>query len=64
MQKHVLLTFVGLILAIALVAWLRPATAGGVTLVGATAMLFTISVGSLFIRNRPKVTQRREQDTR
>jgi FtsH-binding integral membrane protein len=54
LQKHVILTFVGLVLAIVVVAWIRPNTAGGVTLLGALAMLSTIAVGSLFIRARPK----------
>ena len=59
MQKHVILTFVGLVLAIAVVAWIRPNTTGGVTLLGALAMLSTIAVGSLFIRARPKPPAKR-----
>ena len=62
MQRHVILTFIGVVLAIALVAWVRPETAGGTTFLVVIILLAVNAVGAIvgLMRKRP-VRQSRDQ---
>ena len=53
MQKHAILTAVGLLLSILAVAWLEPNSAGGTTFVVVFLLLVVNSLGAIVIRARP-----------
>ena len=52
-QKHAILTAVGLLLAIVAVAWLEPNSAGGTTFVVVFLLLVVNALGAILIRARP-----------
>ena len=54
MQKHALLTVVGLVLAAAAVAWVQPNTNGGTTFIVVIIVMFVNAVGVVAIRSRSK----------
>jgi TRAP-type uncharacterized transport system fused permease subunit len=53
MQKHAILTAVGLLLSILAVAWLEPNSAGGTTFVVVFLLLVVNALGAIVIRARP-----------
>ena len=55
MQRHIILTFIGVVLAIALVAWVRPETAGGTTFLVVIILLAVNAIGAIvgLMRKRP-----------
>ena len=52
-QKHAILTAVGLFLSILAVAWLEPNSAGGTTFVVVFLLLVVNALGAILIRARP-----------
>ena len=50
MQKHIVLTFVGVLLAIGLVAWIQPLSTGGTTFIVVVTLLAVNAVGALVLR--------------
>jgi hypothetical protein len=52
MQKHALLTLLGLILAALAVAWLRPNAIGGTAFVVVVSVLLANAIGAIAIRPR------------
>ena len=50
MQKHILLTFAGVLLAIVLVAWIKPLSTGGTTFIVVVTLLAVNAVGALVLR--------------
>lgn len=52
-QKHAILTAVGLILSVLAIAWLQPNEAGGTTLVVVFLLIVVNAVGAIFIRTGP-----------
>jgi multisubunit Na+/H+ antiporter MnhG subunit len=52
-QKHAILTAVGIILSIMAVAWLQPNEVGGTTFVVVVLLLMVNAVGAIFIRSSP-----------
>jgi hypothetical protein len=62
MQKHALLTLLGLVLAGLTVAWLRPNTIGGTTFVVVVSVLLVNAIGAIAIR--PRKAQRRAPKAR
>ena len=64
MQRHLILTFIGVVLAIALVAWVRPETVGGTTFLVVVVLLSVNAIGAIvgLVRKRPAtVRQGRER---
>jgi hypothetical protein len=57
MQKHALLTLLGLVLAALTVAWIRPNTIGGTAFVVVVSVLLVNAIGAIAIRPR-KVKRR------
>jgi len=55
-QKHAILTALGLILSIMAVAWLQPRGTGGTTLVVVVLLLVVNAVGAMILRGRPTET--------
>jgi hypothetical protein len=53
LQKHAILTAVGLILSILAVAWLQPISAGGTTFVVVFLLIVVNAVGAVIIRTGP-----------
>jgi TRAP-type uncharacterized transport system fused permease subunit len=52
-QKHAILTAVGLLLSILAVAWLEPNSAGGTTFVVVFLLLVVNALGAILFRARP-----------
>jgi hypothetical protein len=52
-QKHAILTAVGLLLSIVAVAWLEPNSTGGTTFVVVFLLLVVNALGAIVIRARP-----------
>jgi hypothetical protein len=52
-QKHAILTAVGLVLSIVAIAWLQPNSNGGTTFVVVFLLLLVNAVGAIFVRGRP-----------
>jgi hypothetical protein len=52
-QKHAILTAVGLLLSILAVAWLEPNSVGGTTFVVVFLLLVVNALGAIVIRARP-----------
>jgi hypothetical protein len=52
-QKHAILTAVGLVLSIVAIAWLQPNSNGGTTFVVVFLLLLVNAVGAIFVRARP-----------
>ena len=52
MQKHALLTLLGLVLGALAVAWIQPNTNGGTTFVVVVSVLLVNAVGAIAIRPR------------
>jgi hypothetical protein len=52
-QKHAILTAVGLVLSIVAIAWLQPNSNGGTTFVVVFLLLLVKAVGAIFVRARP-----------
>jgi hypothetical protein len=52
-QKHAILTAVGLILSVLAIAWLQPNETGGTTLVVVFLLIVVNAVGAVFIRSGP-----------
>lgn len=50
LQQHAILSAIGIALAIAAVAWLGPATAGGTTFIVVCILLLINAIGALVIR--------------
>jgi hypothetical protein len=53
LQKHAILTAVGLVLSILAVAWLQPNSTGGTTLVVVFLLIVVNAVGAIIIRTGP-----------
>lgn len=47
MQRHIILTFFGIVLAIALVAWVRPETTGGTAFLVVITLLAVNAIGAI-----------------
>ncbi len=56
MQKHALLTLLGLILAALTVAWLRPNNIGGTGFVVVVSLLLVNAVGAIASKRRSQAT--------
>lgn len=52
-QKHAILTAIGLVLSILAVAWLQPNSTGGTTFTVVFMLLVVNALGALVIRARP-----------
>jgi hypothetical protein len=52
-QKHAILTAIGLVLSIAAIAWLEPNSNGGTTFVVVFLLIVVNAVGAVFVRARP-----------
>ena len=52
-QKHAILTAVGLILSVLAITWLQPNETGGTTLVVVFLLIVVNAVGAVFIRTGP-----------
>ena len=52
-QKHAILTAVGLLLSVVAVAWLEPNSTGGTTFVVVFLLLAVNAIGAMLIRARP-----------
>lgn len=50
MNTHVVLTFVGVLVAIVLVAWIEPLSTGGTTFIVVVTLLAVNAVGALVLR--------------
>jgi hypothetical protein len=64
LQKHAILTAVGLILSILAVAWLQPNSAGGTTFVVVFLLLVVNAVGAVIIRTGSKTGEKADASAR
>jgi hypothetical protein len=64
LRKHVILTFIGVVVAVTLVAWVRPETPGGTTFLVVVAILAVNAIGATIARDttdQSAVTKRRSE---
>jgi len=52
-QKHAILTAIGLVLSILAVAWLEPNSTGGTTFIVVFLLLMVNALGAIIVRARP-----------
>jgi multisubunit Na+/H+ antiporter MnhG subunit len=60
MQKHIVLTAVGLLLGLLALAWVRPNTSAGASLLLLVAIVVVNAVGALAALRLPKISRKRK----
>jgi TRAP-type uncharacterized transport system fused permease subunit len=59
MQKHVVLTAVGLLLSLLVLAWVRPNTSAGASLLILTIIVVVNAIGVVVMRRSPPTRKKR-----